>query len=120
VVAWGAGVGTNAYVDCNQTTVPNGLTNVAQISGGAVNSLALVGAAPPVKGAFLSGATLGTNGFRVSLPARSGHVYRLEYKTALTNSNWTALPLVAGRAGTLELSDQTAAGEARYYRVRRW
>jgi len=54
------------------------------------------------------------------LPTRSGRVYRLEYKNSLTDSNWTALPLAAGVAGTLELSDPTAAGTTRFYRVRQW
>ncbi len=120
VAAWGAGVGTNIYVDCGQTNVPPNLTNVLQIAAGSVNSLALVGTTAPVSGVLLTSPIRSTNGFRVSLPAHSGRVYRLEYKNALTNGSWTALPLVAGVPGNLQLSDPSATNAARFYRVRRW
>ena len=120
VVAWGAGVGSNPNVDCGQTNVPPGLTNVLQIAAGSVNSLALVGTAPPVSSFLLTSPVRSTNGFRVSIPAQSGHVYRLEYKNALTNGSWTALPLVAGVPGTLQLTDPSTTNTARFYRVRRW
>jgi alpha-tubulin suppressor-like RCC1 family protein len=122
VVAWGAGR-TNSPASPNnydQSTVPGSLTNVVAIAAGAWHSLALVGNGPPVSQVQLMHPVWNTNTFTVLVPARSGRVYRLEYKTALTNGNWTALPLVAGVAGTLQLSDPTATGTIRFYRVRQW
>jgi len=54
------------------------------------------------------------------LPTQYGRVYALEYKNSLTDSQWTALPLVAGNGGLRTLSDPTATGQQRFYRVRRW
>ena len=51
-----------------------------------------------------------SNGFSVSLPTQYARVYALEYKNALTDSQWTALPLVAGNGGTRVLTDLTASG----------
>jgi hypothetical protein len=113
-------VGSNTNVDFGQDVVPTNLSNVLQIAAGRVHSLALVGTGPPVGQAHLMNPAWNTNGFSVSLPTRSGRVYRLEYKTALTNGNWTALPLVAGLPGTLQLNDPTAKGTTRFYRVRHW
>jgi len=121
VVAWGAGTtNSNTNLVFGQNVVPMGLTNVAQIAGGWYHSLALVESGSPVVGVQLTNPILDTSGFHMMLPTRSGRVYRLEYKNSLTDSNWTALPLVAGVAGTQELSDPTAAGAARFYRVRQW
>jgi hypothetical protein len=120
VVAWGANTGTNTNVDCSQSTVPAGLSNVVQIAAGSVNSLVLIGTAPPVTKALLTVPAFGTNGFTVSVPSRNGRVYRLEYVTSLTSTNWQGLPLVAGNGGFLQLSDSTATGAARFYRVRQW
>ena len=99
VVAWGAGTGTNAYVDCGQTNVPINLNNVVQIAAGKVHSLALVGNGPPVTQAVLVQPDLGTNGFNVSLPTQNGRVYQLEYNNSLTDSLWQSLPLHAGTVG---------------------
>jgi hypothetical protein len=103
-----------------QVTVSPVTTNAISLAAGAWHSLALVGDGPPVTGVQLTNPVWGTNGFSVSFPARSGRVYRLEYKNSLTDSNWTALGLVAGVGGMLELSDPTAVGTARFYRVRQW
>ena len=63
---------------------------------------------------------LSADGFRVSLPTQSGRVYRLEYKHSLADADWTALPLVAGTGHERTLTDPTATGAQRFYRVRRW
>ena len=123
VAGWGAS-GANASmsnVGWGQNIVPAGLTNVAQIAAGAAHSLALVGNTPPVTQAAMVNPSFGTNGFSVFLPTRNGRVYRLEYKNSLSDPNWTALPLQAGAGGLQQFTDPgTAAGNGRFYRIRRW
>ena len=113
VTAWG-------YNYYGQTNVPAGLTNVVAIAAGGYHSLALVGSGPPVLHASLINPVMGTNGFRLTLPTQSGRVYRLEYKNSLCDTDWIALPLVAGNGGNLALTDSTATNSQRFFRVRRW
>lgn len=113
VVAWGI----NAD---GRTNVPTGLTNAVAIAAGGYHSLALVGSGPPVLHASLINPVMDTNGFSLTLPTQSGRVYRLEYKNLLCDTDWTALPLVAGNGGNLALTDSTATNSQRFYRVRRW
>ena len=100
--------------------MPANLTNVAAIAAGGSHSLALIGDGPPVLHVPLSNPTTSSNGFSVSLPTQSGRVYRLEYKEPLSDTNWKALPLVAGNGRVRVLTDSTASGGQRFYRVRRW
>jgi hypothetical protein len=121
VVAWGAGgPNTNALVVYGQNVVPQGLSNVVQVAAGFVHSLALVGTVPPTQEVQLEEATIGTNGFSLSVPSRPGRVYTLEFKNSLTNTDWTALPLVAGTGQKIRLSDPTVSSKSRLYRVKRW
>ena len=49
----------------------------------------------------------------------TGLTYALEYKNALTDSNWTALlPTLTGTGGTLYLQDTNVLAPSRFYRVR--
>lgn len=120
VIAWGAGIGSDPYVDFNQTVVPAGLTNVIQIAAGLYHSLALVGSSPPRLEAPLTITNLGTNGFAIGCPTRNGRVYRLEYNNALTNQAWNAFPLQAGLGGTNWFTDPARSVASRFYRVSRW
>ncbi len=120
VAAWGAGLGTNANVDCGQSTVPAGLSNVAQIAAGAVNSLVLETRSPPPQKIILVNPVISARQVTFFVPVRNGRVYRLEYKNSLTNSDWTALPLVAGRNGTVPLTDPAPPSSQRFYRVAQW
>jgi hypothetical protein len=113
VVAWGNDEGL-------QTHALPGLTNAVAVSAGGNYSLALVGDGPPVVKASLSDPTVSANGFSVSVPTQSGRVYALEYKNSLTDVAWTPLPLVAGTGRERTLTDPTATGTQRFYRVRRW
>ena len=113
VVAWG----DNLY---GQTNVPSGLTNVLAIAGCFEHNLALVGEGPPVVSIVLSNALLSNSKFSFSLPTHSGRVYALEFKNSLADSNWTALPLVAGNGGVKALTDPSATSAQRFYRVRQW
>ncbi len=112
-VVWG----NNGY---GQTNLPSGLPQTIAISGGAYHNLALVGGHPPVLTTQLTNLVKTEAGFRLSLPTQSGCVYRLEYKNSLEETNWNALPLVAGNGGSVVLTDATATSSQRIYRVRRW
>jgi len=101
---------------------PTGLTNVMAISakGGPGDGRALIGDGRPLLSTPLTDALHGNATFSVTLQSQSGRVYALEFKDSLTDNSWTALPLVAGNGGLLELSDSSATGAQRFYRVRRW
>jgi len=101
---------------------PPGLTNVVAIStkGGPGDGLALIGDGPPLLRTPLTNVLRSDATFSVTLPSQSGRVYALEFKVSLTDDNWTALPLVAGNGRLLKLSDSSATGAQRFYRVRRW
>ncbi len=99
---------------------PSDLTNVLAIAAGGGHDLALLGNGPTVLHALVATPILTANGFNVALPTQSGRVYRLEYKSSLAEDNWTALPLVAGNGGVRTLTDATATGAQRFYRVRQW
>ncbi|MGA2544200.1 MAG: hypothetical protein ABSG78_21840 [Verrucomicrobiota bacterium] len=113
VVAWGNNQN-------GQTNVPAGLTNVVAIAAGAFHNLALVGNGPPVLNALITNFNLSGGGFSLALPSQCGRVYALEYKSSLTDANWSALPLAAGNGTNLVLTDPTISNAARFYRVRRW
>ena len=84
------------------------------IAAGCNYSLALVGNSPVF---VLTGPAWNNNLFHVSLQSQNGTTYNLEYKNALSDSTWTALPSIAGNGSTLVLSDSSASGPKRFYRV---
>jgi len=54
----------------------------------------------------------------VTFPSVSGKSHTLEYKDALTNSNWTTiLPAVIGNGNPMTLLDVSATNKMRFYRV---
>lgn len=103
-----------------QNVVPPGLSNVTQIAGGNVHSLALIAGGPPPSKVVVRGATDVSTEFSVLIPSRPGRVYRLEYKTSLSDTVWTALPLQAGQFPQTELIDPDTTPVQRFYRVRQW
>ena len=113
VVAWGAS-------PAGVTNVPLGLSNVVAIAAGRDFSLALVGRGGPSQGARIVGSKRDDGEFTTSLQSQSGRVYALEYKDSLSDTKWTASPLVAGNGGNLILTDPSAMNAHRFYRVRRW
>jgi hypothetical protein len=102
------------------TNVPAGLTNVIAIAAGYAHALALVSDGPPVQQVRVTNAAVGPNGFSLTLPSQYGRVFRLEYKNTLADTDWTALPLVAGYGTNLTLTDSSTTNTTRFYRVRRW
>ena len=113
VIAWGR-------TDMGQTNVPTSLVNVMAIAGGNFHLAVLLGEDLPPSYVSLTNANMSPAGFNVSLPSESGRIYRLEYKANLSDSNWIALPLVAGTGGVITLTDSGTADTQRFYRVRRW
>jgi hypothetical protein len=113
VVGWG----NNDY---RQMEVPAGLANVVALAAGADLNLALIGEGPPVLTAPMVDPACTDSSFSMSVPTQSDRVYALEYKDTLTDGPWRALPLVAGNGSTRRLTDPTATGAQRFYRVRRW
>jgi alpha-tubulin suppressor-like RCC1 family protein len=116
-----AATAEGAVAACDtSSTVPTGFTNVVAVATGYFNNLALEATAPSLPQARLVNPRLDADGFHVSVPTSYGRVYRLEYKTTLADDTWTALPLVAGNGSTRTLTDPTATGSERFYRVRQW
>jgi alpha-tubulin suppressor-like RCC1 family protein len=113
VVAWGR----NSW---GQTNVPAGLTNVVAIAAGYYHNFALINEGPLIASVVPVNPVWSHNVFSVSVPSQSSLVYRLEYKDSLLESNWTALPLVAGNGSVLTLTDTAATNSQRFYRVRQW
>ena len=106
----------------SELVVPSALTHVVTISADFSQGLALVGDGPPRLGVPVCCPSWNADKgqFSLTVQAESGRVYRLEYRDSLTEGDWTPLPLVAGRAGALTLTDETAPWSHRFYRVRRW
>jgi alpha-tubulin suppressor-like RCC1 family protein len=113
VIAWGL----NEY---GETTIPSGLTNVSAIAGGEYLSMALIGTAPPPLQAPITNPVLTSNAFTFTLPSQSGRIYDIEYKTNLTDTNWTSLSLTPGAGQSIQLTDPTATNAQRFYRIQRW
>lgn len=112
-VGWG-------YNYNGETNIPPSLTNVAAISASDDHNLGLVESGPPPARCALVNPVRNPAGFHVSLPTRSGRVYRLEYKDSLEDGVWMPLPLVAGNGSLLTFTDPTPNAAARFYRVRQW
>jgi len=113
IVAWGAS-------SAGAADIPVGLSNVVAIAAGTYHSLALVGGGPRRQTAMVINPSCSAGVFTLPLPSQNGRVYELEYTDSLNDPEWTALPLAAGKGGTLVLTDSTANNAQRFYRVRRW
>jgi alpha-tubulin suppressor-like RCC1 family protein len=121
VVAWGYGeVYEPNDSEYGQAIVPPALANVTAIAVGDYISLALQGDGPPVQQVNPTAFNWDGERFRLSVPTQVGRVYRLEYTDTLQDVHWTALPLTAGTGSVRTLTDTTADGRQRFYRVRRW
>jgi hypothetical protein len=119
MVAWGYNFdGTLGGGPLIPPELPPGF--VVSIAAGDYINLAVMSNAPPPAGPPLLSFGKGVESFWVSVPTRSGRVYRLEYAATLNAPNWAGLPLVAGNGGTRMLTDPNANGSQRFYRVRHW
>jgi Regulator of chromosome condensation (RCC1) repeat len=109
VAAWGGN-------ESGQTDIPSNLGKATAIAAGWNYSVALVGgSASP--GFQLSGPTWKDGTFSVSAPTQAGKSYALEYKNSFSDTGWTPLPPVTGNGGLVTLTDPSAQGAARFYRV---
>jgi uncharacterized delta-60 repeat protein len=61
--------------------------------------------------------TRSNNTFSVSVATVAGKSYVLEYKNSLGDPNWSSLPGVTGDGTVKTLTDATATGPRRFYRV---
>jgi len=113
VIAWG-------NPSNGEINVPPSLGNVRSISSGGYHTLALVENGPLQWQFPLINPQTTNSQFNVSIQSRNGLVYALEYKNSFNDSNWTALPLVAGTGKVLTLTDPTTSGSQRFYRVKEW
>jgi hypothetical protein len=110
-----------AVTACDTSSaVPAGFTYVIALGAGYFNNLALEATSPPAAQVLFLNPRMDAGRFSVSLPTQSGRVYRLEYTTSLTDTNWTGLPLVPGNGAAVTLTDPAAAGTHRFYRARQW
>ena len=60
------------------------------------------------------------NRFSTLIQTLSRRSYLLECKNSLAATNWTALSTNAGNGALRILTDQTASGMQRFYRMRQW
>ena len=109
VIAWGAN-------QSGAATVPATLGTASRIAASWHYSAAIAGnGASPF---LLTNARWRNNTFTVSLPSQNGVSYALEYKNAVTNAAWTSLSPIAGNGSLLTLTNTSATGARRIYRVR--
>jgi alpha-tubulin suppressor-like RCC1 family protein len=107
--------------------IPVGLANAIAVSSSPSSTTILAavedgpaGEGHPVEAVALEGTSYDGSLFSVLVPTQNGCVYALEWKNALVDSHWTALPLVAGNGKVRALTDHTSGETQRFYRVRRW
>jgi len=58
-----------------------------------------------------------SNVFSFQFNARSNVVYQPQFKTSLADSNWTALPSIAGQRAAVTVTDTNRPAAPRFYRV---
>lgn len=99
---------------------PAGLTNVTTLVSGQYHCLAILGpGAQPAQIPFTNLKRI-SNSFSFAMPSQYAHLYWLEYKTSLTDTNWKTLPLNPGISNSIILTDTTATNAMRVYRARQW
>jgi hypothetical protein len=109
VTAWGA----NDYGQCN---VPGTLSNVVAVAAGNAHTVVLLDMSHPTPRLLNPVWRDGT--FSALVQTISGRPYVLEFKSALTATNWTSLPARLGNGALLQVTDADASSPQRFYRVR--
>ena len=117
VVVWG-----RYYVSPNYLVpvLPAGLANVQAIAAGSDHDLVFFGNGSVPEAFKLTDMHLIDGSFNVSVPTEHGRVYRLEYKTSLSDPAWIPVQWVAGNGTNQVLSDPSSSGSQRFYRASRW
>ena len=111
VVAWGANYN-------GQCAIPTACSNVFAVAAGAYHTLLLL-EGPTALPQLLTPARQG-NSFALIAQTLNRKNYALEFKNALTDTNWTALPAVPGNGALKVMLDPDATAPQRYYRMREW
>jgi hypothetical protein len=117
VVVWGRYFTGAGYV---APVVPAGLANVQAVAAGSDHDLAFFGNGSLPAAFKLVDIDWTGGSFNVSVPTQNGRVYRLEYKTSLSDPAWTAVQWIAGNGTNQVLSDPTSPVAQRFYRASRW
>ncbi len=111
VAAWGA----NWSGQCN---IPAAYQPAVAIAAGGYHSVVLLEGTMPV--ARLMAGDRSGDRFSTLIQTLSRKHYALEYKPSLDATNWTAVCTNAGNGALSILTDSTAAGAQRFYRMRQW
>lgn len=99
---------------------PNAVvTGCGTIIGSIINhgTLAVTNCGPPA-GPFLTLLPLGGSEMVFSFPSATGFVYTVEFKDALDDLLWTALPSLAGDGTVLSVTNFVTGSPARFFRLR--
>ena len=111
LTAWGA--------DWNgQCNLPAGLAPAVGVAAGSDHTVALLEGMIPVP-RLLNPARKGSR-FSALVQTLNRKSYALECKNALAAANWTALYTNTGNGALRILTDPTASGTQRFYRMRQW
>jgi len=109
IVAWGAN-------QSGETSIP-ALNGASAIGAAWSYSLALVAAPTQTAILQLLNPVWNNSVFSASFLGQSGSVYTLQYKDSIDQPSWTSLPDTAGSNGIMTVTDPTANGPQRFYRV---
>ena len=112
------------FLQNDGTMIPNvsGFTSLTALASGHFFVLAIKVPARPenVLAVPVTNPTWESGQFSVSAPTRYGKVYMLEYRNALTDTNCTSWPLVAGNGEARVIHDATAIEPQRFYQLLEW
>ena len=100
--------------------VPPSLTNVQAVAAGSDHDLAFFGNGSLPEAFKLMEMSLTAGSFNVLVPTQHGRVYRLEYKTSLSDPAWIPVQWIAGNGTNQVLSDPSSPVAQRFYRASRW
>ena len=90
----------------NDSTNPNSIKVFAALASSAANPVTILNPAH-------SGGVTTFN-----FVTQSGHTHYVEYKNLFTDPSWTALVTIPGNGSNTNVTDGTASGSQRFYRVR--
>jgi hypothetical protein len=93
-------------------------TNVVVLASGQNHRLAILGDGQPPAPVPFTDLKRISNSFNLTVPTQYGHLYWLDYKTSLADTNWRALPQNPGIGNPLILTDTVATNTQRFYRIR--
>ncbi|HOX56131.1 MAG TPA: family 10 glycosylhydrolase [Candidatus Paceibacterota bacterium] len=102
----------------SQCEVPSGLSAVAAVAAGTSHTVVLLEGAMPVP-RLLNPAWNGSR-FSASVQTLARMNYALEYKDSPTAATWTCVCTNSGNGALRILTDPSASGASRFYRMRQW